>query len=118
MILIPIKGDFIMADKQEQAVSRITMDELIHQVQAKAIEQGLPDATLRASDAFVRAMCAVIGDTLAEKKAVVLPRLFSLTPQWREERSGHNPQTGEAIKIPAQWKVKLKLSTEMKSRLN
>ena len=103
-----------MADNEKE----VTLDEFIHAVQKTASDQGFPDATLRAADAFVRATCTVLGDIIAEKKSVAFPKLFSIAPQWRAERQGHNPQTCESMTIPAQWKVKLKLSTDLKARLN
>ena len=58
-------------------------------------------------------------NTLAEKELkrsgeFVIPGMVKLVVQKRKARMGRNPQTGEAIKIPAKTVLKFRIAKAMK----
>lgn len=64
----------------------------------------------------------ILGDTAAntlqQDKEIVLPGIGKLKPTQRAARVGRNPQTGEAIQIPAKRVVKLTVSKKLTDHLN
>lgn len=57
-------------------------------------------------------------NTLQQDKEIVLPGIGKLKPAQRAARVGRNPQTGEAIQIPAKRVVKLTVSKKLTDHLN
>lgn len=55
---------------------------------------------------------------LQEGCAVTLPGIGTLTPFTAQAKKGRNPRTGEACDVPAQRKVKFRLSVPLRQRLN
>lgn len=60
----------------------------------------------------------VVAAALADGKDVALPVIGKLKPIQRAARTGRNPQTGEAIQIPAKRVVKLTVSKKLTDHLN
>ena len=59
------------------------------------------DITKKAAAAAVDAVIAAVKDALAEGEAVRLVGFGTFSVKERKARTGRNPQTGKAIKIPA-----------------
>lgn len=49
---------------------------------------------------------------------VSLPGIGTLTPFTAQAKKGRNPRTGEACDVPAQRKVKFRMSIPLRERLN
>ena len=68
-----------------------------------------------------RALDAVIGsitDSLSKGKPVALVGFGTFTVSKREQRTGRNPQTGEAITIPAANVPRFKPGKNLKDKVN
>ncbi len=70
--------------------------------------------TKKVIDEFLR----VVENHVAEGDKVSLFEHFSLAVVERAERMGHNPKTGESIKIPAYKTVKFSASSALKDKVN
>ncbi|MBF0587653.1 MAG: HU family DNA-binding protein [Magnetococcales bacterium] len=70
------------------------------------------------ADRAVKAMVASLGEALAKGDKAALPGLGSFRVTVRETRKGRNPQTGEAIVIPAANRVRFKAAKALNQRLN
>lgn len=57
----------------------------------------------------------VIADGLVADGVVKLPGVGTLEVRETKERNGRNPQTGEALVIPASKKVSFKVSSSLKA---
>ena len=71
-------------------------------------------AATRALDALFEA----IADSLAQGETVSIPGIGSFTVGVRAARTGRNPQTGEALEIPAANVVKFKAAKALKEAVN
>jgi DNA-binding protein HU-beta len=71
-------------------------------------------AASRALDAFVR----IVSEELAKGGEVTLPGFGTFRTSERSERSGRNPQTGEAITIAASTGVKFVAGAALKAAVN
>jgi DNA-binding protein HU-beta len=80
---------------------------------AAATEQSQA-ATSRSLDAFVR----IVSEELAKGGEVVIPGFGSFKRAERAERSGRNPQTGEAMTIAASTSVKFVPGSALKAAVN
>lgn len=84
-------------------------------VDAIAAESGLSKAdSKRALDGFITA----IGNGLKSGDKISLVGFGSFSVSKREARTGKNPRTGEAIKIPAKNVVKFKAGSDLSGRVN
>lgn len=70
--------------------------------------------TERCLDAFID----VVSSSLAKGKEVKLIGFGTFSVSARKARTGHNPQTGEQIKIPARKVPVFKAGKELKSSLS
>ncbi len=84
-------------------------------VEAIAKETGL---SKKDSDAALKAMTDAITKALKKKDKVQLVGFGTFEVAKRAARSGKNPQTGEAIKIPATTVPKFKAGKALKDAVN
>ncbi|MBQ7678871.1 MAG: HU family DNA-binding protein [Butyrivibrio sp.] len=84
-------------------------------VDAIAKETGL---TKKDSEAAVKAFVDVVSKTLKKKDKVQLVGFGTFETTKRAARTGKNPQTGEAIKIPASVAPKFKAGKALKDAVN
>ena len=71
-------------------------------------KDALPDlfpTKVSAERAFM-AFCRILSEAAISEEGVRLPKLGSLALTHRAPRTGRNPKTGEAIRIPARKTVK------------
>lgn len=66
----------------------------------------------------LKSLGGTTANTLQQNKEIVLPGIGKLKPTQRAARLGRNPQTGEAIQIPAKRVVKLTVSKKLTDHLN
>ena len=71
-----------------------------------------------AIDDLVRATAYAIAAELVEGGEVSLPALGKLVAVQKAARTGRNPQTGEALSIPARTTVKFKACKALTEALN
>lgn len=71
-------------------------------------------AASRSLDALIR----IVSEELARGGEVAIPGFGSFKQSERAERSGRNPQTGEAITIAASKSVKFVPASALKSAVN
>ena len=71
-------------------------------------------AASRSLDAFIR----IVSEELAKGGEVVIPGFGSFKIADRAERSGRNPQTGEAITIAASTTVRFVPGSALKAAVN
>ena len=71
-------------------------------------------AASRSLDAFIR----IVSEELAKGGEVVIPGFGSFKTADRAERSGRNPQTGEAITIAASTTVRFVPGSALKAAVN
>lgn len=91
------------------------IDELIakHRQKREAIRISKADMT-----AVVDALGEIVQAQLADGGEVVLPGIGRLSAAKRSARTGHNPQTGEVLEIPARMAPKFTASKVLKDALN
>lgn len=75
------------------------------------------EITKKKANDIVADLTSFIVDNVAEGKKVQLP-FGKFESRRREERKGRNPQTGEAITIPASNKPAFKASKSFKESVN
>lgn len=95
-----------MANESKKVVS---MSTIVAEV-AETLEM-TKSGTKKVIDEFLR----VVENHVAEGDKVSLFEHFSLVAT---ERMGHNPKTGESIKIPAYKTVKFSASSALKDKVN
>ncbi len=83
--------------------------ELVAEVAAKA---GTSQAAV---NGVLDALFQVLEETVATGEKVTIPGWFSAERTERAARTGRNPQTGEAIEIPAGYGVKLTAGSKLKA---
>ena len=66
------------------------------------------------ADKAISALQTVLGDALAAGDSVKITGLTSVERTERAERKGRNPRTGEEIKIPAGYGVKISAGSTLK----
>ena len=66
----------------------------------------------------LNALLDAIQEALATDGKLSLPGFGSLVVEERKERKGHNPRTGEAIRIEASKTAAFSASKNLKDRLN
>lgn len=71
----------------------------------------------RAYDAVVEALSGRMAKGSAAQRVVRLPELGTFQMKTRKARTGRNPQTGKAIKIPAKRVVTFRAGKSLKSSL-
>ena len=71
-------------------------------------------AASRSLEAFVR----ILSEELAKGGEIAIPGFGTFRTAERAERSGRNPQTGEAIQIAASTTVKFAPASALKSAVN
>ncbi|MCK9239436.1 HU family DNA-binding protein [Desulfocurvus sp.] len=85
----------------------------------EALKDELPEifATKAAAEKAFDTFCAIIATKLNDGERLRLPGVGSFTVSERAARTGRNPQTGAAIKIPARKVVKFSVSKGLKGEL-
>jgi len=83
-------------------ISQLAEKEEITKVQAKQL---------------IESIFGILANTLKKKEAVVLPEIGRLSPSFRRERKGLNPQNGKPI-IPASTKLGITACSNMLKELN
>ena len=73
--------------------------------------------TKKDADKAVTATFAAIAQGVCEAKLVRMSGVGTLGTVWKEERTGHNPQTGAPMVIPAHKAVKFRVSKDIKANL-
>ena len=76
------------------------------------------DTTKKAAKEQIEAVVALIADELTKGNTVRINGLGTFSVVDREARTGRNPQTGEALEIPASKAVKFKVTTALKAAVN
>jgi len=71
--------------------------------------------TQRETDAYIAAIKETIMEAMAEGDEVAIPGFLKFTVGDVAARVARNPQTGEAINVPAKKKVKVKVLGELKN---
>ena len=89
-------------------MSTITSKEIYAKVAEKA---GKSNATVNAT---VNAMFEIIAEQIAQGNKVQFPGWLTIERTERAARAGRNPQTGEAIEIPAGYAVKFSAGSKLK----
>jgi DNA-binding protein HU-beta len=84
-------------------------------ISAVAQESGL---TKKDSEAAIDALVSVVTDTLTNDEKVVLVGFGTFETKNRAERKGRNPQTKQAITIPASKAPVFKAGKALKDRVN
>lgn len=70
------------------------------------------------ADAAVGALQEVLVESLSQGEAVKITGLLSVERVERKERTGRNPRTGEEIKIPAGFGVKISAGSALKKAVS
>ena len=76
------------------------------------------DLTKAKADEALAAFQAVLVESLAKGEAVKVTGLLSVERVERAARTGRNPRTGEEIKIPAGYGVKLSAGSTLKKAVS
>ena len=87
----------------------ISKEQLISDL-AEAVDA--PKAQVRA---LLEQLSEIVSDALENSDEITLPGIGKLKVTARPARSGRNPQTGEAIQIPAGHSVKLTAGSKLKA---
>ena len=91
----------------------MTKADLVDKIHAKA---GL--GTKAATEQFLDAAISVLSETIANGEQVSFTGFGSFKVVERSERKGRNPRTGEEIKIPAGYGVKLSAGSTLKKAVS
>ena len=86
--------------------------ELVNQIAESA------GITKAAAGKVLTGITDAITDSLQQGESVTLIGFGSFTAVKRDARTGRNPQTGKAIKIPAKTVVKFKAGTKLAGTVN
>ena len=73
--------------------------------------------TKKQAEAWLNAVCDIVATELAEGGEVTLPGVGKLKTDRRAARTGRNPQTGEALEIPAKTVIKFVAVKALKDAL-
>ncbi len=92
----------------------MTKAELIEAVASKA--EG--NLTKKAAGELVDALFSTIGTVIKKEKRFSYPGFGTFTVRQRKARKGRNPQTGEAIKVPARTVPKFRPGKGFRDFLN
>lgn len=65
----------------------------------------------------IETLTDAIGEHLAKGEGVKLPGFVTFETAEVEARTARNPQTGEAVEVPAHNRVKVKLSSALKDKV-
>ena len=91
----------------------MTKADLVDKIHAKA---GL--GTKAATEQFLDAAISVLSETIANGEQVSFTGFGSFKVVERSERKGRNPRTGEEIKIPAGYGVKISAGSTLKKAVS
>ncbi|MDL2266548.1 HU family DNA-binding protein [Desulfovibrio sp. OttesenSCG-928-G15] len=84
-----------------------------------ALKDALPEVfpTKTAAEKAYLAFCRILSDAAVSSDGVRLPRVGSFSVTNRAARTGRNPKTGEAIRIPARKAVKFTPSDALSAKI-
>ena len=68
-------------------------------------------------ESVIDAYCRVVGKALVTGEDVKITDIGVLKPVDVAEKTGHNPQTGKPLKIPAHKTVRFRISKYLKDKL-
>ena len=98
--------------KKNEFVKRVT--EIVRNYEDKNGDK-MFDVTLKETDAYLNAIKEMISDCMADGEEVTWHRFLKFSVGDVAARTARNPQTGEAISVPAKKKVKVKVLGDLKS---
>lgn len=80
-----------------------------------ALKQALPDSfpTKATAEKAYMAFCAILADAILAGDGARLPGVGSFSLARRAARTGRNPRTGQAVRIPARNAVKFSASRSL-----
>ena len=84
----------------------------------KALSAKVDAMTQKDAGVVLDALAEVNTEALAKGEEIVVPGVGKIVVVKRAAREGRNPQTGEAIAIPASKAVKLKAGKAIKEAVN
>ena len=79
---------------------------------------GTAKVTKKQAEEMLSAFIGVIGPSLTKGEWIALPGLGVFSVVQKKARTGRNPATGAALKIPARKAVKFSASSVLKQGLN
>lgn len=91
--------------------------ELIAELQEHMAGVG-QEVSKAATDAFLNALRDMLVEQGMKGNKVSIPGLGTFSVKESAARSGRNPQTGEAMQIPARRKLSFSMAAQVKSMLN
>ena len=87
--------------------------ELVQRLSSDMAEKGR-DMTQAGIEDLLDDLAGVVEDELLEGNEVTLPGIGKLHTKHQKARQGRNPQTGEAVQVPAKNVVKIKPAKELR----
>lgn len=84
-----------------------TRDELLQAVQTRMEAEGVT-ATKKDADTWVTAILEAVEDVVMDSTTPLRTPIGSFSAKERAARTGRNPQTGEAIEVPAKVQMTFK----------
>lgn len=84
-----------------------------------ALKDALPDvfSTKTAAEKAYIAFCKILSDAAVSPDGVRLPRIGTFAVTERAARTGRNPKTGQAIRIPARKAIKFTPSEALSAKI-
>jgi len=84
-----------------------------------ALKDALPEIfpTKTSAEKVYMTFCKILADAAVTEDGVRLPRIGTFSVTWRAARTGRNPKTGQAIKIPARKAVKFTPSQSLTDKI-
>lgn len=95
----------------------MNQQDLIHKLQEKFTGAVQP-ISVRGAKGILLCIEAIVSEALKNGETVTLPGIGTWSVKERAARSGRNPQTGEAIEIPAKRVVKFSPAKNLRDLLN
>ena len=75
------------------------------------------NVTKQVAENLLNAFMGTVGDTLSNSGMITLVNFGTFYTSERSARDGHNPQTGEKIRIPSSRVVRFKAGKELKQKV-
>lgn len=84
-----------------------------------ALKDALPEVfpTKTAAEKAYLTFCRILADAAVSPEGVRLPRIGTFSVTHRAARTGRNPKTGQAIRIPARKAVKFTPSEALSAKI-
>lgn len=78
---------------------RLTMVDLIKAIQKKS------DVSNEKAKDFINSYFSIIAEELKEKNTSSIYKFGTFKKQWKKQRTGRNPRTGESIEVPGRYNI-------------